>query len=1143
MAINYRQLVNGLNLVSKTSTTSDSLGDLEVLSSTNKLYFHNGTVNSEILTGSSSSILTNKLLDDSTVWFVDTSDNTIALKVNAAGTTGTSTTLLTSQTVNRILTLPDATDTLVGLATSDILTNKTIDATTNTISNLSNSNLNGTAAITNANLALMAANTIKGNNTGSPSTPLDLTGTQVTAELDIFTSGLKGLVPASGGGTTNFLRADGIFAAPPDVGVTTVGALDSQTVNANGLAITGATIAAQSADATHPGMVNITTQTFAGAKTFSTSIKTPLISDNGAGLTLSPTAGQNLTLATSAGGRIRIQSPSGLDIQQQTTPAASVAGYNSLYFKSNDQLYSMNSAGQERPVGSGGGLGINFLTLDTSFQPTLPDNSNFEASVGNWVTYNNTGTLAQSLTNNSTVNTVDPARWFGQSFIATASASVNTVLFKLSKSGTISGNIFCEIYSDSAGSPGTVIGTSDAYDSSTLTGTATVTTFTFSTPPALTNGTTYYAVINVTSVTLSPGNAILVSIDSTNPYASGSEFVTLNSGASWTSVPANDLYFDIESTSLSLTLTGGTASIVMSQTTTVGEVLDGSASLKVVKTAVNSQNQGISSTANVPLGYRGQIISIQFPFKVISGSLVSGDLGFYIYDITNSQLITPTNNSVSSGLMKMTFAMPANTTQIRAGINFDTTSTSIVTYTIDDIVIGPQEVVFGPSMTDWNSNLSFAYTGLGTVTNNNVNYRIVGDTLVVRGASTVGTSSATTASILLPSGYVIDSSKLPANASGTLVGYAENINTATNGVYGGFIGLMLFYDGSITDRIFFAASSNTNFVKDNGSTIFNSGNNFSFEFSLPILGLSTNVVQQNASTFSISNYLANGTRVTGSAPNQLGQYRSYLRIANTQTYTETNGTPADAPSITNGIRIYTSGTYVGGDASNNPSRYEIFVGKGLTTLPEFYQTTGRTGFISTDCILSTSSSTGLVRNYDPTTGIFSINQNVFGGATNLYNGLDITQATGYTDSYFDVKVSEAVVPVQLNSTVAASYYLSTTTTFNNVIMDFDTQIYDTNSSVTTGASWKFTAPVDGFYNIGGSIATAGAANIHVNKNGSPFCTFTTTSGGGNSQSGNITLKLFTSDYISLVCEANTTTTGGSLSTTGVSQIQIQLLGR
>jgi hypothetical protein len=69
-------------------------------------------------------------------------------------------------------------------------------------------------AVTNAKLADVATATIKGRATTGTGDPEDLTGTQATALLDVFTSGAKGLAPASGGGTTNFLRADGTWAAP-----------------------------------------------------------------------------------------------------------------------------------------------------------------------------------------------------------------------------------------------------------------------------------------------------------------------------------------------------------------------------------------------------------------------------------------------------------------------------------------------------------------------------------------------------------------------------------------------------------------------------------------------------------------------------------------------------------------------------------------------------------------------------------------------------------------------------------------------------------------------------------------------------------------------------------------------------------------
>jgi len=77
-------------------------------------------------------------------------------------------------------------------------------------------------SVTNAKAAQMPANSIKGNNTASVANSLDLTGTQVTAMLDNFTSTTKGLAPLSGGGTANFLRADGTWAVPPGTGVTSV---------------------------------------------------------------------------------------------------------------------------------------------------------------------------------------------------------------------------------------------------------------------------------------------------------------------------------------------------------------------------------------------------------------------------------------------------------------------------------------------------------------------------------------------------------------------------------------------------------------------------------------------------------------------------------------------------------------------------------------------------------------------------------------------------------------------------------------------------------------------------------------------------------------------------------------------------------
>jgi len=73
-----------------------------------------------------SQTLTNKLLTAASNFFADGSTPTKKIGFDASGaSSSTTTTIAAAQTANRTLTLPDATDTLVGKATTDTLTNKT----------------------------------------------------------------------------------------------------------------------------------------------------------------------------------------------------------------------------------------------------------------------------------------------------------------------------------------------------------------------------------------------------------------------------------------------------------------------------------------------------------------------------------------------------------------------------------------------------------------------------------------------------------------------------------------------------------------------------------------------------------------------------------------------------------------------------------------------------------------------------------------------------------------------------------------------------------------------------------------------------------------------------------------------------------
>ncbi len=167
----------------------------------------------------------------------------------------------------------------------------------------------------------------------------------------------------------------------------------------------------------------------------------------------------------------------------------------------------------------------------------------------------------------------------------------------------------------------------------------------------------------------------------------------------------------------------------------------------------------------------------------------------------------------------------------------DTGSTGGVSDCYFDIIVSENALAVGiDAPTMWSALTGLTYNGFGTVTNESVWHRRIGDTWYVRGYVNCGTTTATAAYIGFPTGYTIDTSKFGALTDKQKIGMAIKQTNATTNIDNTNV-FVLYYDGASSVRAYITDQVSSNSYLDiNTSTSLSSGQGFDFSFEVPILG-------------------------------------------------------------------------------------------------------------------------------------------------------------------------------------------------------------------------------------------------------------------------------------------------------------------
>lgn len=532
--------------------------------------------------------------------------------------------------------------------------------------------------------------------------------------------------------------------------------------------------------------------------------------------------------------------------------------------------------------------------------------------------------------------------------------------------------------------------------------------------------------------------------------------------------------------------TGGSPNSTFTRTTS--SPLRQSASFLFTKSSgASRQGEGFSYDFTIDAADKGKVLQGSFDYAIASGTFVDDAMEVFVYDVTNAALIycSPSklkNHSLAAEKFGFEFQTSSSSTSYRLIVHVGVSTDSSNTIKFDNFSVGPAAKLYGSPVTDWVS-----YTPTGSWVSNTTytgKWRRVGDTMQIQAqAATSGAPTSAAITFGLPSGYSIDTSKILSTGVEEWLGYGK-INDSNAAVYH----VAVRYSSTTSVSVINLGVAGTYVNEPSGvdqatPITFGASDFVNIAFSVPIVGWSSSVIMSSDAATRPVAMRASGT-CTGTLNGSFNQ-AIYGTMVN-DSHGAYNTTTGNYTVPVSGYYDVAAGfTCTGATVTQgNTNSIQIMVNSTAVATE-----VGRAGFTSANATFS---------NKVAANSIYCI----AGDVIKIMSRSDYTTPSyavliDNSEFYFTVHQVQGPAQIAASESINARYTTAAAQTISTAtvsIVDFGTKVFESHgSSVTTGASWKFTAPANGTYSVSARVLfdsyawTAGQkVNLALYKNGTYY---------------------------------------------------------